>query len=144
MARGTLEEASVFLMGAPAVHGLNIQLMARKMKSLGVFLERGELKTLELCFPAKGLLDNHVDGQAIGQMLSNTTINAPDKGKSHEYRYVPSSNANSYGNDRLSNAAEHEDSPLRDVFSHVELDKRYRESRARSHVISKVIFTSTR
>ena len=111
VARGTLEEASVFLMGAPAVHGLNIQLMARKMKSFGVFLERGELKTLELCFPAKGLLDNHVDGQAIGQMLSNTTINAPDKGKSHEYRYVPSSNTNSYGNNRPSYAAEHEDSP---------------------------------
>jgi Ca2+-binding EF-hand superfamily protein len=85
VARCTLDQAVDFFAKAPTVHGVHIEVVVKKLKTLGVFLENGEIKVIELKYPSKSSIQHHVDGQKIGEILSNTVVDAPSRGYAHTY-----------------------------------------------------------
>jgi len=93
LARGALEQATDFLNNAPLFEGVHIDIMVKKFKALGVFLERGEIKTLQKRFPTR-YRSTHVDGAAISGLLSHTVLDAPSKGR--PTTYIPTTNGKPY------------------------------------------------
>ena len=93
VARHAMDKTVEFLAQSPA-RGMSVDVMVRFLRTVGVFLEYGEIKTIQTRFPSKARLQNCIDGQQIGQILANTIVDAPDKGFSHTY--VPSQNIPDY------------------------------------------------
>ena len=83
-AQNTLTEAIEYLCHAPSREGINILFFVKKMKSIGVFLERGEIRTIQQRFPTQYKHD-HINANLIGNLLRNTILDGPSIGRNTTY-----------------------------------------------------------